>query len=285
MGSVVAPDGKTLTYRISRPATDTPRGTLVLIHGLASNATRWSEFVGTTQLSQNWNLLRVDLRGHGGSLDHGRISMDVWCKDLAAVLAEERISRAVIVGHCLGANVALWFADRAPQAVEALVLIEPMFRDALRGTLARVAKLRRLLVPAVFVLGLLGALGLHQRRLKPLDLEVLDRETRAAMHGTEEFPVERYTSVREDLKSFPLSVYLQDLLAVTAATPELSVLRMPALALLSSGGVLSDPGLTEKLLARMPDCRIESLASQHWIPTDQPKAMRRAIEDFCERLG
>jgi hypothetical protein len=35
----------------------------------------------------------------------------------------------------------------------------------------------------------------------------------------------------------------------------------------------------------MPDCRIERLAANHWIPTEQPKAMRRAIEIFCERFA
>jgi len=121
--------------------------------------------------------------------------------------------------------------------------------------------------------------------LRPLDLEVLDRDARAATHGAEEFPVGRYTSVRQDLKSFPLVVFLQDLLAVTAALPDLSALRVPTIALLSSGGVLSDSELTEKHLAAMPDCRIERLKAKHWIPTEQPESMRRAIEAFCERLG
>ena len=96
--------------------------------------------------------------------------------------------------------------------------------------------------------------------------------------------MERFASMREDLKSFPLVVFLQDLFAVTAETPELSVLRSPALALLSSGGALTDPKITERQLAKMPDCRIERLAAKHWIPTEQPAAMRRAIEEFCERL-
>jgi len=96
--------------------------------------------------------------------------------------------------------------------------------------------------------------------------------------------VKRFASMREDLKSFPLVVFLQDLFAVTAQTPELSALRCPALALLSSGGALTDPEITERQLTKMPHCRIERLAAKHWIPTEQPAAMRRAIEEFCESL-
>ena len=280
--SIRASDGASLAYRISRPPA--ARHTLVLIHGVASNLTRWSEFVATTPLSRDWNLLRVDLRGHGESLDRGRIGIDVWCRDIAAVLAAEGIARAVIAGHCLGANVALWLASREPRIVAGLVLVEPMFRAALHGSLARLSHLRAALVPVVLVLRALGALGIYRRRLEPLDLGALDRAARASMQASGEFPVERYASMREDLKSFPLGVFLQDLLAVTAPTPELSTLRVPTLALVSSGGTLSDPDISERYLARLPDCRTERVSAKHWIPTEQPEAMRRAIEAFCGRF-
>ena len=279
---IVARNGKTLSYRIQR--SETSGRTLVLIHGLASNLTRWSEFVATTCLANDWNLLRVDLRGHGGSPDWGRIGIDVWCDDLKEILTAERIPRAVIAGHCMGANVALWFAHRAPEIVDGLVLVEPMFRVALHGTLGRVSMFRHALIPAIVISRALAALGVRRRRFPPLDLEVLDREARAYVQRTGEFPVERFASTREDLKFFPLVVFLQDLFAVTAETPEMSALRCPALALLSSGGALTDPEITVRQLARMPDCRIERLAAKHWIPTEQPEAMRRAIEEFCQSI-
>ena len=279
---IVAPNGKTLSYRIQR--SETSARTLVLMHGVASNLTRWSEFVATTRLANDWNLLRVDLRGHGGSPDWGRIGIDVWCDDLMHILAAERIPRAVIAGHCLGANVALWFARRAPEVVDGLVLVEPMFRVALHGTLGRVSMFRHGLIPAIVISRALAALGIRRSRFQPLDLEALDREARAHVQRTGEFPVERFASTREDLKYFPLVVFLQDLFAVTAQTPELSALRCPTLALVSSGGELIDPEITERKLAKMPNCHIERLAAKHWIPTEQPEAMRRAIEQFCESL-
>jgi pimeloyl-ACP methyl ester carboxylesterase len=273
-----APDGAKIAYRISRAAA--ARGTLLLIHGLASNLTRWWQFVAETRLAGHWNILRVDLRGHGGSLWRGRVGMQVWCADLEGILAAEGVPRAVLVGHCLGANVALRFAHLHPERVAGLVLIEPMFRDALKDTLARVARWRLAFRPAVLVLRLLAALGMHRRRLVALDLERLDREARAER----EFPEERYSSALEDLKSFPASVYLQDLLAVTGPHPKLGEIRAPALALLSTGAALSDPRATAERLAALPDCRIERLPAKHWIPTEQPEAMRRLIEDWCDRL-
>src|SRR2546422_2121475 len=77
---------------IRRPPRSTlfPYTTLFRSHGLGSNLTRWSEFVANTSLRADWDILRPDLRGHGGSLDrdrkstrlnssHGYISYAVFC--------------------------------------------------------------------------------------------------------------------------------------------------------------------------------------------------------------
>lgn len=283
--SFVAEDGAVIAYRLRRPAA--PRRTLVLLHGLASNLTRWSEFVETTRLSRSWDILRLDLRGHGGSLWRGRIGMATWCADLATLLQTEGVSQAVLVGHCLGANAAMHFAHRAPGTVAGLVLIEPMFRQVLRGPLARVAALRPLLAVLAPVLRGMAALGLHRRHLEQLDLAALDREARAAMlRAGGAFPEQRYASPWQDLRSLPVSAYCQDLLAVTAPLPDLPTLQVPVLAILSTGAAFSDPQLTSQLLSSLPDCRIVRLAARHWIPTEQPEAMRQTIESWCDsRFG
>ncbi|MBZ0126726.1 MAG: alpha/beta hydrolase [Rhodocyclaceae bacterium] len=278
--SFVADDGAAIAYRLRRPGA--PRRTLVLLHGLASNLTRWSEFVATTRLAESWDILRLDLRGHGGSLWRGRIGIDAWCADLAGLLQAEGVPQAVLVGHCLGANAAMHFAHRSPGTVAGLVLIEPMFRQALRGPLARVAALRPLLAVLAPVLRGMAALGLHRRHLEQLDLAALDREARAAMlraGGT--FPEQRYASPWQDLRSLPVSAYCQDLLAVTAPLPALPMLQVPVLAILSTGAAFSDPQLTAHLLSPLPDCRTVRFEARHWIPTEQPEAMRDAIEAWC----
>jgi pimeloyl-ACP methyl ester carboxylesterase len=284
MRSFVAGDGVAIAYRLWRPGA--PRRTIVAIHGLASNMTRWSEFAATTRLAESWDILRLDLRGHGGSLYRGRIGFEEWCADLAALLRAERVSDAVLLGHCLGANVALWYARREPALVRGLALIEPMFRAALAGEMLKAIRLRPWIAALMPLLRGVAALGLHRRHLEMLDLAELDREARAAMACSGGFPVSRYSSIREDLRGVPLTVYLQDLLAVTGPLPDLSALKVPILALLSAGTAFTDPEITAQQLAALPECRIVRLEAQHWIPTEQPEAMRRTIEDWCdERFG
>jgi pimeloyl-ACP methyl ester carboxylesterase len=281
--TLVTPDGATLSYRLWRPGA--PRRLMVLVHGLASNLSRWAEFVATTRLRESWDLLRLDLRGFGGSLWRGRVGLDEWCRDLAAILDAEATPRAVIVGHCLGANVALHFAVRHPAAARGLVLIEPMLRSALTGSL-RLAIRARPLALALMVVGRgVNRLGVHRRRLDTLDLEQLDHDARAAMarEGLEAFPEARFASPLEDLRFTPTSVYLAGLLAVTGPPPRLSGIRPPVLALLSRGGRFGDPAVTARILADLPQCDTRLLEARHWIPTECPAEMRQAIEDWCGR--
>jgi pimeloyl-ACP methyl ester carboxylesterase len=256
---------------------------LVLLPGLASNLTRWSEFVATTSLRESWDIVRVDLRGNGLNLHRGRIDMARWCADLAALLDAEASPRAVLAGHCLGANVAIEFASRYPARAAGLVLIEPMLPEALRGHLRMIAHLRPLLRLAVPFALLLNALGLHRRWLPPLDLEALDRKTRAAMaaeHGRAVL-VERYASPWLDLRTTPTTVYLQSLLALSGPLPDLTAIRVPVLALLSTGTTFTDPAITERRLAGLAQGRVVRLPAHHWIPTECPVAMREAIDEWC----
>lgn len=279
-----AADGARIAYRITRAGA--PRRTVVLLHGVASNMTRWWNFVGGTRLAEGWDILRLDLRGHGGSLYRGRVGMDVWSADLAGLLRHEGIEQAEIVGHCLGANLALWFAWLHPGLVSGLVLIEPMFRAAITGRMTRVLHLRPLLAAMVRPLLALAAMGVHRGSLPPLDLAELDQVAYAAMAQTNgSFPTKRFSSPVHELRILPTAVYLQDLLAVTDPLPDLSAIRAPALALLSSGGIFGDPGMTVRCLEALPACRIEHLDAVHWIPTEQPRAMREAIDRWCGRHG
>lgn len=276
-------DGARIAYCVSTP-TSLQRA-LVLLHGAASNHTRWSELCGTTALREHWALVRPDLRGQGASLHRGRIGMGEWCADLAGLLDAEGLSRAVIAGHCLGANLVLRFAARFPAKTAGLVLIEPMLPEALAGTMRWIRRLRPALLGLVALIRSFNALGLRRRRLEPLDLEELDRETRAAFaRGTEgETRLAKYASPLLDLRTTATGAYLQALLAVTEELPAPDAIATHVLALLSERSTFTDPVATRAFLERLPDCEIVTVAARHWIPTEQPQAMRAAIEDWLRR--
>jgi len=250
--------------------------TLVLLHGVASNSTRWSEFAAQTSLRGTWKLLTPDLRGNGAAvLPRRRVGMGEWCSDIAAMLDAERCEQAVVGGHCLGANIALHFAARFPGRVAGLVLVEPMPREALAGRMRYLALLRPLVLAAAGVIGALNGAGLYRRRLLPLDLEALDRATRKG-----DAQLSSYASPLFDLKTTPSAAFLRMLAAMVEPWPDLSSIRVPALAFVSARTTFADPALTRRALAALADCEVVELDAEHWIPTEQPGAMREAIDGW-----
>jgi pimeloyl-ACP methyl ester carboxylesterase len=276
------PDGARVGYRIVRGAS--PRPLLALAHGMGSNMTRWSEFFRETALKASWDLLRFDMRGHGRSLWRGRVGMEIWCDDLAAILDKEGYESAVIGGNCLGANFALHFARRYPARTAGLALIEPMPPEAHTGLLRKLRGLAPLLHLAAGSIRVLNALGLYRRQLPILDLEALDTASREAVRQDPHAISRLYASPLFDLRYMPSAAYLQDLVELWRSV-ELRTISVPVLALPSSGRHFTDPALAEAALRALPRLTLEFIPALHWIPTEQPERMREAIERWCMNLS
>jgi len=111
-------DGKTIAY------IDEGRGeqTLLLIHGLGTNAKGWQRNI--PELSKQYRVIALDLPGYGkSSKDHYPFSMSFHAGTAAGLLAELNIDQAVWVGHSMGGQIAMTAALEQPDRVEALVLL------------------------------------------------------------------------------------------------------------------------------------------------------------------
>jgi esterase len=279
-------DGVRIAYR--RTAARQPRGKapVVLLHGLASNLTRWTEFVDRTSLLDDRTLIRVDLRGHGDSPTRGRVSLDLWRDDLLALLDGEAAPQAVLVGHSLGAQVALATAARAPERVAALVLIDPVFRQALRGRWKWLARARPLIAAAAAGVRALNGLGLRRRRLPALDLHELDRMARASLGSAEaeaEF-IGRYSSTRADLRTFRTAHYLQELVQMFRPVAEPRAIAAPTLVLLSTGATFAALDRMRRIAREFPRGEVLTIDCHHWPLTERPDEVRGLVEAWCARL-
>ena len=116
---------------------------LVLVHGLTANHTCWESLAAV--LSPDYRVLAWDLRGRGDSDKPERgYSLARHSDDLVGLLGHYGLDQAVLVGHSLGAAIALHFAVHYPDRVTRLVLVDGGFDvraeilDSLGPALARV---------------------------------------------------------------------------------------------------------------------------------------------------
>jgi esterase len=279
---IVQPDGATLHYRLwtRAGASLSARGTvIVLLHGMASNMTRWSEFLELTSLKNHFDILRTDLRGHGESFTRGKIGMKIWCRDLAAILDAEGYERAIFIGHSLGANVALHFSAHQPARVAAIALIDPVFTQALHGTVLWIHRTSWVWRPLIALARVLNRLGIRRRIEATRDLRQLDNDVRQRLLGAgrgKEF-VQRYSSPLADLRHFSVANYLQEIIELTRRVPRPEQLRVPLLALVSQAVTFTRIGMTHRILARYPHAHVIDLGAYHWPLTEKPVEVRQAL--------
>jgi 3-oxoadipate enol-lactonase len=105
------------------PADGVPRGRVALLHGVTSSSATWWK-VGPALAAAGWDVTAVDLAGHGEGPGLPAEGGDL------ATLVEAVVPRlptglTLLVGHSLGAIVALSVAARHPGVARALVLEEP----------------------------------------------------------------------------------------------------------------------------------------------------------------
>jgi pimeloyl-ACP methyl ester carboxylesterase len=281
--TLIASDGTRLAYWLWSAGVPGSRH-LLLLHGAASNHTRWSELVETTRLRERWDLLRPDLRGNGASMTREGQEIGVWCDDLVEILDAEGWHDAVVAGHSLGAQIAIQLAHRAPRRVSALVLVDPVFPRSLSGRSRLVSRCRLLVRCAAWVVRLLNRLGLRRSGIPDRDLRELDEETRRALRGSDSFELiaRRYGALGLILKHMPTANYLRQLLATLAPLPPLAGIRCPALVLLSGGSTLADLEVVRDEIAAFPTATVVILPANHWPLTETPDEVREAIEEWVE---
>lgn len=125
-GTASGPAGDRLSYTVAGSGPP-----MVLVHGWNSErsylAPQFAHFAASR------TVLALDWRGHGASApaSNGRYAVPDLALDVAAVLAAEGLARPVVVGHSLGALVALETAARG--LAGAAVLLDPAPLVDVRG--------------------------------------------------------------------------------------------------------------------------------------------------------
>ena len=98
--------------------------TLILVHGLASNAGFWREVI--PQLEKQYRLIVVDLPGYGKS-QKGElpIGMKYYADVIAGLIDELKLQNVSYIGHSMGGQIGIMLSLSHPDKFENLILAAP----------------------------------------------------------------------------------------------------------------------------------------------------------------
>jgi magnesium chelatase accessory protein len=94
---------------------------LLLLHGAGGATHSWRDLM--PELARDFRVVAVDLPGQGFSQAGSRMRLGLapMAEDIAALLAQEGIAPAALIGHSAGGALALWLAGVLPVPPRAVV--------------------------------------------------------------------------------------------------------------------------------------------------------------------
>ena len=95
---------------------------LIILHGLFGMLDNWHNMA--KKISQYINVVTVDARNHGKSPHTNEFNYDLVADDLVQLLDDLGLSSAVFLGHSMGGKAVMKLADKYPDRVEKLIVVD-----------------------------------------------------------------------------------------------------------------------------------------------------------------
>ena len=98
--------------------------TIILVHGLASNAGFWRYNI--PELSKKYRVIVVDLPGYGKSQKGDyKYSMSFYADQIQKLIESLKLKNVVYVGHSMGGQIGIKLAIKYPELLSKLILASP----------------------------------------------------------------------------------------------------------------------------------------------------------------
>lgn len=244
-----------------------------------------------------WRYLRQDLsdrfglhphyRGHGRTAaprDPMRVSIEDLADDLACVLDDANVDRAVLVGHSMGVQVALEAYRRHPNRVAGLILVCGVASHPLKTF--RGSSLLDELLPTIqkWVHRVPGVINRLTRHLLPtrLSYEVASRlEIRRELVDPNDFMPYLEGMARIDVRLFTAMLSAAGQHSAEALLPEI---HAPTLVVVGARDGITPPERGKAMASAIPAAELlEVPNASHTAPIERPHLVDWTIRDFIAR--
>jgi pimeloyl-ACP methyl ester carboxylesterase len=235
------------------------RPVIVLVHGAGGSRLSWPVEI---RRLPGYRVLSLDLPGHGNSEGVASQSMEDNNRAVTAFLRELGIFSFILVGHSLGAAIALEIARKNPDQVNALILLS--------------AAVRFPIPPEIFQ-------AVADSETYPIGLSIIRQRffsprTPASIRDRIMIPLEKQRS----------TILYSDFLAAAG----LDLGRGPVLtncpAWIASGrqDLITPPSISRDLGNLIPNAEFSEFpAAGHMLPLEQPAAVANGLQRFLGRYN
>lgn len=242
---------------------------VLLLHGYPFNRSMWREQADA--LKANYRVITPDLRGLGeSSATQEPATMDKMAEDVAALLDELQVERAVLGGLSMGGYVAFAFYSRFQTRVRALILADTRPQadtdEAKRDRLSQAQKILKEGMESIaddFMKKVLTPATLYQRpeiteRVRAMIVTTKPQGAASALRGM---------AARRDQ---------------TDLLPEIAA---PTLIIVGNEDRLTPPRDAELMHKEVRGSRLEIIeGASHLSNLEQPEKFNRAVKDFLDGL-
>ena len=227
---------------------ESPRGVIVIIHGLAEHGGRYQETAAALSAA-GWAVYAGDLRAHGLSPDipgAGRVHVERFTdyfRDVEAFIAEARNNHEglplFILGHSMGGLISISFVLERPQGIDGAIISSPAL--GIHPDSKPPAWLK-------MMVGLLSVIAPRLRVASDLDTQLISRDPEVVQAYMDDPLVSEKVSVRW---------YREFTRAIKRANQAAVTLKVPMLLMQSGSDRLVDPDATSNWAEATPDGRVD----------------------------
>jgi pimeloyl-ACP methyl ester carboxylesterase len=244
--------------------------TLLFVHGFPFNSAMWGPQL--TNLPAGWRGIAPDLRGFGASGEGAEsvYTMELFARDLNALLDHLGVAKAVICGQSMGGYITFEFWRLFRERVRALVLTDtragPDTADA--------KKAREHLAQKVDAEGITPV-------VEGMLPKLISSTTRHSKPGV----VQQLKAMMQETPPRTMARALRGMAVRPDSEPLLRTIDVPALVLVGAEDAITTKGQAEFLARGIRGAGMETIDDAgHMPPLEQPQIFNRVLATFLSRL-
>jgi pimeloyl-ACP methyl ester carboxylesterase len=249
---------------------------VLLIHGLPGTA---EDFNLVTPLLAGRRTIAIDRPGFGFS-SGGYFPFPRQLQAVQEVIEKLHLGRPILVGHSYGGSISLAFAERHPDEVGGLVLVDAAATCSRNSVYERdqARLVRAIELPVIAQI----ADATFSQLLRKVSAEAGDSE---AFNPAPVAPAHRQRVLAINMKHGNLEAWAGETLeangVIEALDRGLTRIQTPAVVIQGAADRLVKPACGRRLAATLPKARLEMVSGGHMAPYTHPEAIAAAVRKLA----